>query len=179
MYLNKPKLPRFNPAVLPAEYVSAAADISDDKHPKQYLIPGKILVAKEPIAISTIVGSGVSICLWDSVSGIGGAASFLLPEEFGGELNTKFGNNANRQLLHELVALGADPTCIQAKIFGGSEPPTTFSSSYGTLGERNVRVALEFIDAERIRLIDQQTGGTNGRKIVFHTDDGRVWVQKL
>ena len=179
MYISKPKLPRFNPAVLPTEYVSPAADISDDKHPKHYLIPGKVFVTREPAAISTIVGSGIAVCLWDSAAGIGGAANFLLPEDCGAELNTKYGNHAARQLLDELVARSADASHIQAKIFGGSEPPTTFSSSSRTLGERNVQVALQFLDAERIRLIDQQTGGTNGRKIIFHTDDGRVWVQKL
>ena len=179
MHLKEPKVPRFNPAVLPTEYVSPANDVSDDKHPKHYLIPGKVFATREPAAVSAIVGSGIAVCLWDSAAGIGGAANFLLPEDFGGELNMKFGNNANAQLLKDLISLGADACRIQAKIFGGSEPPTTFSSSFGTLGERNVRIALQFLAAEGIRLIDQQTGGTNGRKIVFHTDDGRVWVQKL
>ena len=179
MHLNKPKLPRFNPAMLPTEYVSAAANVSDDKHPKHYLIPGKVFATREPIAVSAIVGSGVVICLWDSVTGIGGATNFLLPEDFSGEPNLKFGNHANRQLLKDLIALGADASRLQAKIFGGSEPQTTFSSAPETLGERNVRVAMQFLGAERIRLVDQQTGGTNGRKIVFHTDDGCVWVQKL
>lgn len=179
MHINKSKLLRFNPAVLPAEYVSPSADIRDDKYPKHYLIPGKVFATKEPTAVSTIVGSGVTVCLWDSTAGVGGVTNFLLPEELENDQNTKFGNNATRQLLQQMVALGADAGRIQAKIFGGSEPPTTFSSSSETLGHRNVRVAWQFLTAEKIRLIDQQTGGTNGRKIIFHTADGSVSVEKL
>lgn len=179
MRTNKPKLLSFNPAVLPSGYVSPAADIDDDKYPRHYLIPGRTFAAKEPTAISTIVGSSVSVCLWDPITSIGGTANFLLPEDFEDDQNTKFGNNATRQLLQQMVALGADAERIQAKIFGGSEPATTFSSSTETLGHRNVLSALRFIASEKIRLVDQQTGGTNGRKIIFHTDNGSVWVRKL
>lgn len=180
MRTNKPKILPFNPAVLPSEYVSPIADIGDDKYPRHYLIPGKTFAAKEPTAVSTIVGSSVSVCLWDSIAGIGGAANFLLPEDFDDDQNTKFGNNATRQLLQQMIELGADPERIQAKIFGGSEPATTFSSSSTeTLGHRNVLSALRFLAAEKIRLVDQQTGGINGRKIMFQTDNGSVWVQRL
>ena len=179
MRTNKPKLLPFNPAVLPSEYISPAGDVVDDKYPRHYLIPGKLFSTKEATAISTIVGSSVSLCLWDSIAGIGGAANFLLPEDFEDDQNTKFGNNASRQLLQQMIALGAEAGRIQAKIFGGSEPETTYSSSSETLGHRNVLSALRFLAAEGIRLVDQQTGGTNGRKIIFHTDNGSVWVQKL
>ena len=179
MAINKPTLPRFNPAILPMEYIARAADVSDDKHRKHYLIPGRVFVTKEPLAISTIVGSGVSVCLWDPIARIGGVNHFLLPEDSDPEPNTKFGNKANPELLQELLALGADAGRLHAKIFGGSEPPTTFSSSPGTLGDRNVRVALQFLADEGIRLIDRETGGGNARKIIFHSDDGCTWVQKL
>ena len=179
MAINKRTLPGFNPAVLPTAYISRAADMSDEKHRKHYLIPGRVFVTKETLAISTIVVSGVSVCLWDPIAGIGGANHFLLPEDSDPELNTKFGNKANSLLLQELLALGADASRLQAKIFGGSEPPTTFSSSPGTLGDRNVRIALEFLASKDIRLRDRETGGGAARKIVFYSDDGCSWVQKL
>lgn len=179
MAVNKPSLPRFNPAVLPMEYIARAADTGDENHRKHYLIPGRVFATKEPLAISTIVGSGVSVCLWDPITGIGGANHFLLPEDPDPELNTKFGNKANPQLLRELLALGADASRLQAKIFGGSEPATTFSSSPGTLGDRNVRIAVAFLASEGIRLIDRETGGRNARKIIFHSNNGCTWTQKL
>lgn len=179
MRVNKPKISPFNPASLPQEYLSSASDIPGSLHPKHYLIPGKVFVSKEAMTISTIVGSGVSVCLWDAQSGVGGANNFLLPDDPGNEFNTKFANHANRQLLQMMLALGADAACIQAKIFGGSEPPTTFSSSSETLGQRNIRCALQFLSATGIKLVDQQTGGDKGRKVIFHTYGGLVSVETL
>ena len=179
MYVNKSKLPQFNPAVLPKEYVPVARDNNDEKHPRHYLTPGKLFATREPAAIVSIAGSGVVLCICDSLAGVGGVANFLLPEDIGGEPNAKFGGHASRQLLKEVLALGADPNRLQARIFGGSEPPTTFSSSYESLGQRNVRVAVQFLTTEGIRLVDQQTGGASGRRVIFHTDDGTAWVQKL
>ena len=155
------------------------ADLPGSLYPKHYLIPGKVFVTREATSISTIVGSGIAVCLWDGEAGVGGANNYLLPKDSESESNAKFGNHANRQLLQDMVAFGAHVSRIQAKIFGGSEPPTTFSSSSETLGHRNVKSALQFLSATGIRLIDQQTGGDKGRKIIFHTYDGFVTVETL
>ena len=127
--MNKPKVVPFNPARLPQEYLSDAVENFAAAYPKHYLIPGRVFVTNEASAISTIVGSGVSVCLWDAQAGVGGANNFLLPEDSEKELNAKYGNHANRHLLHEMIAHGAEVARIQAKVFGGSEPPTTFSNS--------------------------------------------------
>jgi len=179
VHVNKPKVVPFNPARLPQEYLSDAVENFAAAYPKHYLIPGRVFVTNEASAISTIVGSGVSVCLWDAQAGVGGANNFLLPEDSEKELNAKYGNHANRHLLHEMIAHGAEVARIQAKVFGGSEPPTTFSNSSESLGRRNVRSALQFLAAVGIRPVEQQTGGLNGRKVIFHTRDGSVSVETL
>src|SRR5258707_3629880 len=81
MHMNfKPKTQGFNPAVLPMEYLPRVLDASDDKHARHYLIPGKIFAAAQPFAISTIVDSGVALCLWDSEHRIGGANRFTVAQ---------------------------------------------------------------------------------------------------
>jgi chemotaxis receptor (MCP) glutamine deamidase CheD len=30
-----------------------------------------------------------------------------------------------------------------------------------------------------IRLVHSEVGGTHGRKLVFHTDDGQAWSEQL
>src|SRR5260370_41375054 len=76
----KPKTSSFNPAVLPMEYLPRVLDAADEQHARHYLIPGKIFAAAQPFAISTIVGSGVALCLWDSAHHIGGANHFIFPD---------------------------------------------------------------------------------------------------
>ena len=172
----KPKTQSFNPAVLPMEYLPRILNASDDKHARHYLIPGKIFAAAQPFAISTIVGSGVALCLWDSAHRIGGANHFMLPEgPEDSENATRYANVANPALLQRVLDLGADRKDLEARIFGGSLPSVTFGNGGDRLGDRNVQVATHFLNMNGIRLVQTEVGGTRGRKLVFHTDDGHAW----
>jgi chemotaxis protein CheD len=170
----------FNPAVLPMEYLPRIAYVSDDKHTRHYLIPGKIFAAAQPFAISTILGSGVSLCLWDSARGIGGANHFMLPEgPASGENATRYANVANPALLKRMFDLGADVKTLEAKIFGGSLPNVTFGNEKDHLGDLNVKTLTHFLKMNDIRLVQSEVGGTRGRKLIFQTDDGLAWSEQL
>jgi chemotaxis protein CheD len=176
---SKPKMQRFNPAVLPMEYLPRNLGASDGKHARHYLIPGKIFAAAQPFAISTIVGSGVALCLWDSIHCIGGANHFMLPE--GPEDNenaTRYANVANPALLQRMLDLGAECKTLEARIFGGSLPAVTFGNAE-SVGDRNVQAVTHFLNMNGIRLVQSEVGGIRGRKLVFHTDDGRAWSDQL
>ena len=178
--MNSPKTPQFNPAVLPMEFRPRMAYVSDETHTKHYLIPGKIFVSTQPFAISTIVGSGVAVCLWDSVHRIGGANHFMLPEgpESGDNAN-RYGNMANPALLEKMLDLGAQRKNLEARIFGGSVSGIAFGGGCERLGERNVHAAEHFLRMNGIRVVQNEIGGTHGRKLVFHTDDGKAWAEEL
>ena len=176
----RPKPPSFNPAVLPMEYFPRIAHVSDDKHTKHYLIPGKIFATSQPFAISTIVGSGVVLCLWDSVNKIGGINHFMLPEgPENSETAARYANVANPALLQKMLDLGADRGSMEARIFGGSLPGISFGGEGEHLGDRNVEAANHFLEMNRIRVTRSEVGGTHGRKLVFHTDDGKAWSEEL
>jgi chemotaxis protein CheD len=181
LHMNfNPKTQRFNPAVLPMEYLPRILDASDDKHARHYLIPGKIFAAAQPFAISTIVGSGIALCLWDSAHRIGGANHFILPEgPEDSENATRYANVASPALLQRMLDLGAERKTLEARIFGGSLPAVTFSNGGDCLGERNVQAVTRFLSMSDIRLVQSEVGGTQGRKLVFHTDDGRAWSDQL
>ena len=174
------KYQTFSPAVLPMEFRPRIPDASDSKHTRHYLIPGKVFVTSLQFAISTIVGSGVAVCLWDSVHRIGGANHFMLPEGPDHDCNSPLsGNIANLTLLQRLLELGADPEALEAKIFGGSLPNVTFGSRESYLGDRNAQTATHFLNLNRIRLVQSEVGGTRGRKVIFQTDDGQSWADQL
>lgn len=175
----KNKNQNFNPAVLPMEYLPRIAYVSDDKHTRHYLIPGKLFAAAQPFAITTIIGSGVCICLWDSARAIGGANHVMLAQ--GPENNenaTRYANVGNPMLLKRMLDLGAEIKTLEAKIFGGSLPNVTFSDKTH-MGELNVQAATHFLHMNGIPIVQNDVGGTRGRKLVFHTDDGRAWSEQL
>jgi chemotaxis protein CheD len=177
---SKPKTHTFNPAVLPMEYLPRVPYAFDDKHTRHYLIPGRIFVAAQPFAISTIVGSGVALCLRDTERGIGGANHFMLPEgPEEGENATRYANVANPALLKRMLDLGAEPRTLEAKIFGGSLPNINFGNEKDHLGDLNVKTVTHFLNMNGIRLAHSEVGGLRGRKLIFHTDDGRAWSEQL
>lgn len=177
---SKVKTQIFNPAVLPMEYLPRIPYGFDDKHTRHYLIPGKLFVAAQPFAISTIVGSGVALCLWDSERRIGGANHFMLPEgPEESENASRYANVANPALLKRILDLGAETKTLEARIFGGSLPSVTFGNEKDHLGDLNVKSAMQFLEGIGIRVAKSDVGGMRGRKVIFHTDDGQSWSEQI
>lgn len=177
---SKPKTQAFNPAVLPMEYLPRIPYTSDEKHTRYYLIPGKLFAAAQPFAITTILGSGVALCLWDSARGIGGANHVMLAQgPTQGENATRYANAAHPALLQRLLELGGDLKTIEAKVFGGSLPNCSFGNDKNHMGDLNVQATLNFLKTQGIRVAQSEVGGTRGRKLVFHTDDGCAWSEQL
>lgn len=143
-----------------------------------YLQPGFLHVA-EATTITTILGSCVAICLWDSTRQIGGMNHFLLPRGIAAPgLEGRFGESAVPVLIQRLLAAGAAQTRLQAKVFGGA-------CAHGTvqrpdhLGLKNVELAFDLLTASGIPVVSRDVGGTRGRKLLFHTDDGTAMVKYL
>lgn len=144
-----------------------------------YLLPGQLHTSAEPSQIKTILGSCVAICLWDKRRSAGGMNHFLLPASRGGEASLRYADEATRVLLEQLRVLGCRPPNLRAKIFGGSAILQNRNRYAASLGAQNVAVALQLMKEAGIPVIAQETGGAMGRRVIFNTDDGAVWAQKI
>jgi chemotaxis protein CheD len=141
---------------------------------------GEVMVARESTLFSTVLGSCVSICLWDPTSGIGGINHFLLPDQVtNGISSPRFGNVALRTLLSRLDAYGAPATSLHAKIFGGSAVLSPRIPGADDLGLRNVELARVLLGLAGIPIESEYVGGPQGRKLIFRSSDGAAWVRKL
>jgi chemotaxis protein CheD len=167
-------------AALPAgNPPSPASNAPGDGGRKQvYLHAGNVVVASEPTAFVTILGSCVSVCLFDPDAGVGGLNHYLLPFHVEREKSARFGSYAIPRLVEDVVAAGADPRRLKAKVFGGASVIGAFSHGR-RLGDDNGRLALESCLAMGIPVIEQDLGGVKGRKLVFHSDDGAAWIRLL
>ena len=145
-----------------------------------YLHPGQLFASADPYEVTTILGSCVSVCLWDPVLGIGGLNHFLLPQWAGdGASSARFGNVAIHRLIDRLADIGSSKQNLLAKVFGGACVLEAFRSSRNQLGDENVGVAIKLLQAEGIPVLTQDVGGQNGRKLKFQTDHGVAWVKRL
>lgn len=158
-----------------------AAPQLEESHRKQfYLHPGQIFASRECHVVTTILGSCVSVCLWDPSAKIGGINHFLLPTHPGdGPASPRYGDLAIPELIEQLVAFGCQRRNLLSKIFGGACVLEAFQVRPGHLGQRNVQVAEQFLAAASIPLTGHDVGGQRGRKLIFQTDDGAAWVKPL
>ena len=148
------------------------------KPAEAYLHQGQVVAFATPTVVTTVLGSCVSVCLWDEVSGVGGMNHFLLPEPAPGQApSARYAADAFEQLLARLAALRARPDRLQAKIFGGATLAKTPDAT--SLGLRNAEIARRLLEERRIPVIAEDTGGSCGRKLRFETHAGTAWVRFL
>ncbi len=150
-----------------------------DQVRKHYLYPGAIFVHSAPHLVTTVLGSCVSICLWDSVARIGGINHYLLPFWNGEGLPTpKYGNIAIVKLIEKMLASpGCKKSNLIAKVFGGA---SMWEKESGLLaiGDRNSELARELLQKHRIPIQACDLGGRVGRKLVFNTQEGSVLIRR-
>jgi len=146
------------------------------------LLPGEYYVTSNNMVLTTVLGSCVSACLRDSVSGIGGMNHFMLPDavaplSFDAATAMRYGAYAMQVLLSEVLRAGARRERLEAKVFGGGA--VLASMTLLNIGERNADYVLRYLLAERIRIASQDLRGKLPRRINFFPFSGRVTVRKL
>jgi chemotaxis protein CheD len=145
-----------------------------------YLHPGHVFAAAEPSSVTTILGSCVAVCLFDRERTVGGISHFVLPSPGGGAISSaRFADVALRDLVARVLALGAQRADLEAKVFGGASVLEHGPSERRRLGDENVREAVALLESEGTPIVARDTGGTRGRKLIFHTDTGTAWVKHL
>jgi chemotaxis protein CheD len=168
---------KFNPAVLTVDAMKGfeQPEVGNSRH---FLYPGQVFVTRDPITISTILGSCAAVCLWDNVKRAGGMNHYLLPDgQSDGENRLRYGNVANPELLSRIRAMGCEIRNLQAKVFGGS---SAFSvDTTNSVGTRNVELAESFLRAAGIPVVEKEVSGKHGRRLVFQIADGVTTIKSF
>jgi chemotaxis protein CheD len=134
---------------------------------------GDIVVEKKPIRMSTVLGSCVSVCLYDATLGIGGMNHYLVPR---GGKQPIHGDWATRALIERMVGLGSKLINMQAKVFGGGSPLRLENEEYA-VGRANVVVAHEVLENEGIPIVAEKVEHSGGLRLFFESWTGSVWLR--
>jgi chemotaxis protein CheD len=157
-----------------------ATDGPPTDEPTVYVHVGQLYSAAQPSLVSTILGSCVAVCLWDGAAGVGGLNHYLLPQPVSNGISSpRFGNVAIEQLIAQVAKLGGDPRRLKAKVFGGASVLDAFQAERRSLGMGNVDLARRLLREAKIPIVAEDVGGTEGRRVLFHTGDGTAWVRKI
>jgi chemotaxis protein CheD len=146
------------------------------------ILPGEYYFTHKDMMIVTVLGSCVSACIRDRVSGIGGMNHFMLPDGGGGDdspvsASARYGTYAMEILINDVLKAGARRDNLEAKVFGGGNVLRGFSSI--NVGERNSEFVRRYLKAESIRVVAEDLNDVWPRKVYFFPKTGKVLVKKL
>jgi len=141
----------------------------------RFLLPGEYHVTKKQMSIDTLLGSCVSVCLYNSKNGYAAMNHFLLDRsrvEVGTDIG-RYGTTSIEHIISTLMAVDDNPFNYRAQIFGGGAVVEALTVG-GDIGERNISVAREVLKSHNIRIIKEDIGGNRGRRISFDTATNTV-----
>jgi len=173
------------PAVLPGfEHISRTWDSTRNLCASR-ILPGEYYVTTTNEIITTVLGSCVSACIRDPVSGVGGMNHFMLPGNAAKRLDlwagddclaTRYGIAAMEMLINDLLKLGSRKGRLELKLFGGGN---VMAMDIAGVGERNVEFVKQFVKTEGLPIIAEDLGEAYPRKVNYFPRTGKVMVRRL
>lgn len=144
------------------------------------ILPGEYYVTKELELITTVLGSCVSVCVFDPVLRMGGMNHFMLPSSGKSEMDLlsesfRYGDVAMERMINDLLRNGADKKRLVFKAFGGGQIIRHMTA----IGERNISFLHKFMTLEGYKLEASDLGGPHPRKVLFYPNEGKVKVKRL
>lgn len=145
----------------------------------KYLKQGELAIVSGDTKVFTILGSCVAVVLWDGIQKIGGVNHFLLPSwKHKGIPDVRYGDVAITELHDKTILSGAVRSRLTAKIFGGASLLNLNGAGFN-IGQRNIEMAKLKLKELHIPIVEENTGGNSGRKILFNPLTGDVKVDEI
>ncbi len=142
-----------------------------------FVNPGELLISKKPIVLKTVLGSCVSVCLFDKKKKMGSMCHYLLPICPNKNISsTKYGDIAIELMIKKMVhKYHSKIDNLQAYLIGGASVIFDERQIF-FVGERNVEVAKKLLDKHKIPIIYSDILGEKGRRVIFNTANGEIKV---
>jgi len=146
---------------------------------KVYLKPGELVIAEDPVMVSTVLGSCISVTMFNLQGGVSAICHAMLPSGEGRDF--KYVDSSLRHMVQWFEEHGITREEIQVKLFGGADMfeavPTRANNL--TVGWQNILIATRQIEEHGLVLAASDTGGKQGRKLIFKSDTGVVFLKRL
>ncbi|NLE04779.1 MAG: chemotaxis protein CheD [Crenarchaeota archaeon] len=134
----------------------------------------------QPINLVTSVGSCIAICIHDSMNMCGGLAHIMLPNSSIAPrepLPAKFADTAVPELIRVIKRLGGNEKRLYAKIAGGANMFPNMNAL--NIGAKNIEATKVALQKHKVRLVSEDVGGENGRRITFNIATGVALVKRF
>jgi chemotaxis protein CheD len=152
-----------------------------------FLKPSEVFIGgagPEAGRVTTILGSCVSVTFYSPRRRMGAICHALLarcPRPAGCRSRCadrgRFVACVLPSLLQRLGARGIKPGELVCGLFGGSD--LSGVNGAAAAGRINAQTAAAFLESARLRVRNRDVGGRAGRKLIFNTETGEIWLKRL
>ncbi len=134
-----------------------------------------------PACVLTVLGSCVSVTMFNERLGVGAICHALLPRKTGGGDDFKYVDSSILQMIKAFERLKISRQEIEVKLFGGADMFQAEAGNYWltSIGQQNVKTALRTLESENLRLLASDVGGRSGRKLYYYMHENRVFIKRL
>ena len=164
--------------------------IDDDSLPHVFLKAGEVYIAEQPAVVTTVLGSCVSVIMYNRHHRIGAICHSLLPVcehrdkipcDRSFEECYRFSGCSVWAMVKVFKKHGISSQNIEVKLFGGASIFGLKENlpAYMYIGERNIQAARQAIAETGLRLVSYNVGGLRGCKIIFYTHTGKVLLKRV
>ena len=127
------------------------------------------------------LGSCIGLILYDKKSRIYAMSHILLPsakitdKQIELPFPHKYADYSVKELVNEFLSLGVKKTNIKAAIIGGAN---IFQNKFMDISKRNIKSVKNELKALNIKIMKEDTGGTQGRTIVLDIFENLVIIRR-
>lgn len=153
--------------------------VAPENPPRIFLNAGDFHFGAAPLQLETLLGSCVTVTLWQPRRRIGGMCHFLVPSRprsRADKLDGHFADEAFALFDAAIRKSGSKPEAFQAKLFGGGNMFPNARNSLN-VGENNIVVARQLLKQRGIPLLAEHAGGAGHRKLIFDLNTGEVQMR--
>lgn len=173
------------PPLLPGfEHVRRSWNVSYAAYAAR-ILPGEYYVTRSDEGVYTTLGSCISACIRDRVSGVGGMNHFMLPASAKDEpaawtatglgAATRYGNYAMEHLINVILRNGGVRKNLEVKIFGGGR----ILENMTDVGQRNITFVRDYLKTESLSIVAEDVGDVFPRMVVYFPSTGKAKVKRL
>jgi len=153
-----------------------------------YLKAGEIHFSEYAAVVSTVLGSCLSVTMFNRKLAIGAIFHGFLPQCRVGQSCSngctegfKYVDCSIRKMVKLFDRLDANRRNLEVKVFGGADMFDAARNGRGafSVGRMNITTAMAILEKEGLNIVSMDVGGTQGRKLYFDTRTGEVLLKRL
>ncbi|GEM_PF-1810534 len=140
---------------------------------KHIFLPASLKVFKKGEPVSTVVTFGICVTFWSAKASFVGVSHFTQPAIYESTKATaKYGNVALPFIINNL-SQSFEMDLFDVHIIGGAK-----LDDKDARGEANIKITKKILDKYKIAYTSEDCGGLYGRKIIFDTKSGDIFIKK-